>query len=576
MTDPTTGPTPDELSAEIVIVGGGMGGISAALAALNMGHSVIITEPTSWLGGQLTSQLVPTDEHLFIETTGANRSYREFRAQLRDYYRRHLPLTPEAAADPRLNPGAAWVSPIAVDPRVAVAVIDAELMPYRVNGQLTVMKETRPLAATTNSDFVTSITVYSARRGCELTLRADYFLDASELGDLLPIAGIEHVSGRESQSDTGEPNAAATADPTDMQGVTWCFAVDHIDGANFTIDPPARYDFFRNWAPAHRHGIPVLDWRAGISPDGTARRTYRLNINPDDDPFAIDLDHRHMGLTPDLWTYRRIAARRQFRPGFLASDITIVNWPMNDYVGGPLFGVDDAQTHWEDAKQLSMSLLYWLQTEAPRPDGGTGWPGLRLRPDIAGTEDGLAMMPYVRESRRIRALKTVVEQEVSATLRGDRGAVRYPDSVGTGHYYWIDRHPSTAGTTWKGDIPHPFEIPLGALIPRSYRNVIATGKNIGTTQITNGCYRLHPVEWSIGEAAGALTAFCLQNDTEPHAVAQTPRLFGDFRGTLTRRGVQLHWPAGMLWSAEEELEAQRSQSRSAVRSAGFVAHDPGS
>lgn len=98
-------------------------------------------------------------------------------------------------------------------------------------------------------------------------------------------------------------------------------------------------------------------------------------------------------------------------PGFLANDITIVTWPMNDYVGGPLFGVD-AAAHWDGAKQLSMSLLYWLQTEAPSPDGGTGWPGLRSRPDIAGTEDGLAMMPYIRESRRIRAFKTVIEQEV--------------------------------------------------------------------------------------------------------------------------------------------------------------------
>lgn len=549
----------DELTADVVIIGGGMGGVSAALAALDAGRSVIITEPTRWLGGQLTSQLVPTDEHFFIETTGANRSYRKFRSDLRDYYRSHLPLTAQAAADPRLNPGAAWVSPISVDPRVAVAVIDAELMPYAVNGQLTVLMETRPVAATTDGDLVTSITVCSSRTGRASTLAAGYFLDASELGDLLPLAAIEYVSGRESQSDTGEPNAAPTADPTDMQGVTWCFAIDHIPGADFTIDRPAEYDFFRDWTPAHRHGIPVLDWRAGINPDGTARRTYRLNINPDDDPFAIDLDHRHMGLSPDLWTYRRIAARRQFRPGYLASDITIVNWPMNDYVGGPLFGVEDAQAHWDGAKQLSLSLLYWLQTEAPRPDGGTGWPGLRLRGDIAGTDDGLAMMPYVRESRRIRALKTVVEQAVSVSLRGDRGAERYPDSVGTGHYYWIDRHPSTAGTTWKGDIPHPFEIPLRALVPQRCRNVIAAGKNIGTTQITNGCYRLHPVEWSVGEAAGALTAFCLQNNTEPHAVAQTPRLSAEFQDMLTRRGVQLHWPTGMLWSADEEMEIQRAQ-----------------
>ncbi len=50
-----------------------------------------------------------------------------------------------------------------------------------------------------------------------------------------------------------------------------------------------------------------------------------------------------------------------------------------------------------------------MQTEAPQPDGGTGWLGLGLRPDVMGTRDGLAMAPYVREARRIRALTTIVE-----------------------------------------------------------------------------------------------------------------------------------------------------------------------
>jgi hypothetical protein len=45
---------------------------------------------------------------------------------------------------------------------------------------------------------------------------------------------------------------------------------------------------------------------------------------------------------------------------------------------------------------------------------------------------------------------------------------------------------------------------LGALIPIRMENLLPAAKNIGTTHITNGCYRMHPVEWNIGEAAGAL------------------------------------------------------------------------
>ncbi len=39
-----------------------------------------------------------------------------------------------------------------------------------------------------------------------------------------------------------------------------------------------------------------------------------------------------------------------------------------------------------------------------------------------------------------------------------------------------------------------FQIPPGALIPRRIENLLPACKNLGTTHITNGCFRLHPVE----------------------------------------------------------------------------------
>ena len=62
--------------ADVVIIGSGLGGCAAAIAALRNGFKVVMTEATDWIGGQLTSQGVPPDEHRWIETTGANRSYR--------------------------------------------------------------------------------------------------------------------------------------------------------------------------------------------------------------------------------------------------------------------------------------------------------------------------------------------------------------------------------------------------------------------------------------------------------------------------------------------------------------------
>jgi NADPH-dependent 2,4-dienoyl-CoA reductase/sulfur reductase-like enzyme len=46
-----------ELATDMLIVGGGLGGVAAALAAVRLGRAVILTEPTDWLGGQLTAQM---------------------------------------------------------------------------------------------------------------------------------------------------------------------------------------------------------------------------------------------------------------------------------------------------------------------------------------------------------------------------------------------------------------------------------------------------------------------------------------------------------------------------------------
>ena len=72
----------NELHCDILIVGAGLGGVAAALAALRLGKSVILTEETDWIGGQMTAQAVPPDEHPWIETTGCTASYRRLRENI--------------------------------------------------------------------------------------------------------------------------------------------------------------------------------------------------------------------------------------------------------------------------------------------------------------------------------------------------------------------------------------------------------------------------------------------------------------------------------------------------------------
>src|SRR6266567_3020979 len=78
-----------EFRCDVAVIGGGVGGCAAALAAARNGMRVILTEETDWIGGQLTSQAVPPDEHAWIESFGCTRAYRDYRERVRDYYRRN-------------------------------------------------------------------------------------------------------------------------------------------------------------------------------------------------------------------------------------------------------------------------------------------------------------------------------------------------------------------------------------------------------------------------------------------------------------------------------------------------------
>ena len=528
------------LNADLIIAGGGLGGCASALAALRNNLSVIMTEETDWIGGQITQQGVPPDEHPWIETYGATQLYRDFRNAVRDYYKIHYPLTETARAKKYLNPGDGSVSKLCHEPRVALAVLNALFAPFISSGKLTLLLEHKVTAAEVKGNQVHALEVLSFRSKQKITLSAPYFVDATELGDLLPLTGTEFVTGAEAKGETQELHASEKADPNNNQAFTVCFAIDYVPGENHVIEKPREYDFWKNFVPKMKKPWSGKLLDLAYSNPKTLEPKL-LGFHPEGIATGDKLN---------LWNYRRIISKDNFLKGTYTGDITIVNWPQNDYFLGNLIGAGekDFAKHFERGKQLSLSLLYWLQTEAPLPDGGKGWPGIRLRKDIMGTEDGMAKYPYVRESRRIKAVFTVKEEHVGAENRalitgqkdGNKAAFFY-DSVGVG-YYHIDLHPGTTGDNYIDFGSLPFQIPLGALLPKRMENLLPANKNIGTTHITNGCYRLHPVEWSIGEAVGLLVKYVLEKKTTPHAVRENRELLTDFQNFITKQGIETQWP----------------------------------
>jgi hypothetical protein len=304
----------------VLIVGGGLGGCAAAMACASLGvPTLLAADPDEWLGGQLTAQAVPPDEHRWIEQQGCTRRYRLLRDSIRDFYRRYYPLTDAARAEPYLNPGGGWVSGLCCEPRVALHVLEGMLAYPQMRGNLGIWRMF-PIDADTDGDRIRGVLFQLPEQPANYFVEADYILDATETGELLPIAGVEFVTGAESQRDTGEPHAKPEAEPHNMQAFTWCFAMGYDPDGDYVGSKPRDYDFWKAYQPPFWHA-PFFSW---------------TDVNP------ITLEPRRLSLfgedgTPAMFRYRQIVNPDLYPPDRAPRPVTIVNWPQNDYFLGNLY-----------------------------------------------------------------------------------------------------------------------------------------------------------------------------------------------------------------------------------------------
>src|SRR5262249_32675421 len=148
---------------------------------------------------------------------------------------------------------------------------------------------------------------------------------ATELGDLLPATRTEFVTGSESWRDHQEPHAPDTRRPHNHQAFTVCFAVDHVEGEDNTIEKPNGYDFWRKYEPRLTPAWQgnLLSWETSAPSTLTPRE------------MGFDPTGPTPNVPPTLWTYRRIVAAANVIGG---SDVCLVNWPQNDFLLSNLFG----------------------------------------------------------------------------------------------------------------------------------------------------------------------------------------------------------------------------------------------
>lgn len=436
---------------QLLIIGGGASGTTAAIQAARMGVKTLLIEETDWLGGMLTSAGVSAIDGNHNMPSGL---WGEFRKKLYDHYG-----GPKAVET-------GWVSNTLFEPAVGNRI----LKEMAVNPNLTIWYRTvwKNIIRIGNR-WKVEVSV----KGKAVTVNADMMIDATELGDVMAYLQVPYRLGMDSRFDFGESFAPEKANGI-IQDMTYVAILkDYGKDADRTISKPEGYrpEIFEHSCdvadPASKDNIPVIDCNKMI--------TY----------------------------------------GKLPNGKYMINWPKhgNDiYLNIVEKSAKDRAVDLKEAKLHTLRFVYYLQTVM-------GFKNLGLADDEFPTKDNLPMIPYYRESRRLDALTMLTLPYVAQPYEQSKPYYRTGVIVGD---YTIDHHhlknPDAPAIDFvKIKVP-AYNVPLGALIPKTAKGLIIAEKSIGASNIVAGATRLQPVVLGIGQAAGALAAIAIKRSVEPAEV----------------------------------------------------------
>lgn len=526
----------DALSCSILVVGGSTAAYSATLAALQMQIDVCLVQPQKVVGGQFTAQALPASddgdllkEKASLYTVDGERFAISKTQRLFRERQRELQLV---AGRKDFNPGGGWVSPFATTPVVAATALNEALVPYLANGRLKLIPYAEPVQVNFDTSGprrrVTGVVFQDGKTSNRFTVSAKVTLEATDLGDLLEVGEIESRVGQEAQHETGEAILPTDARPQCQQSITFGVLVECTEpGKGVPIGKPEGYD--RDpWLNLHE--FTGRFW----TKDG-AGSWQKWDFFSD---FGI-------------FRYRRLLRAHGYEKKVRPGDVSVINWGTssepdrpfccgNDYRPGRLVGVsrEERQKHIQRARDRTRAYIHYLQTH--------GVPDLKPRGDLTWTPDGIALEPYIREARRGVALTTIRHEDVAESFYPNTARARcFDDTVGIGQYHYLDLH----GNDEKGHVSPrgkdvvalPFSLPLGSLVPVNTDGLILSAKSLGTTHITNAAYRMHPMEWAIGEASGYLAVFSLWTGREPRALATDKTQIRKIQGFMARNGIPIFW-----------------------------------
>ena len=473
------------MTADICVYGATPSGIAGALAATKEGCSVLLIEPTDWVGGTVSGGIARTDVDEGVSKAAVVGFADEFFGAIaRDgYYQTQNNF---------------WVHSYNGEPSINLAFLKRFLVQHHIH----------PIVnAKLQSVQVNDRTIVAAAFDRVGVVEARLFIDASYERDLLAEAGCSYFIGREANAVYGESHNGVR----DLNKSASQFP-DGISPYVVAGDPASGLLPFVSAASLPSVGsqdgrVEAFCYRLVLTND----KSNKLPIpEPRDyDPLKYELLGRAIaaGLKANAMTDLFMLTDLQNQSKFDTNSqgpisLDYVSPECTEYVSASWSRREQIL---ENIKDYTLGLFKWIEADArvasslKRSVASYGFCA-----DEFGTQAGFSPQLYIRESRRL--IGDFVMNENHMTL-----ANGFTDEVAFG-YYTVDTHPVQnviAEGQVKNEGPNTFNPPVGYKIP--YRVLLPK-----TTECTNllvtfcvsashvafSSMRVEPVLMALGQAAG--------------------------------------------------------------------------
>lgn len=283
--------------------------------------------------------------------------------------------------------------------------------------------------------------------GKQVTVKAQVVVDATETGDVAAKAGAKFNVGFDSRKSTGEAIAPEEANPL-IEEITWIAVVkDYGAGTDHTLDKPEGYN------AADYASLKGKDIKQMLAGSKLPNDKYMVKLAANSFPVTV----------------------KDLEP-------------------------ENRKAFYKKARLHTLGLIYFMQTEM-------GAKNLGIDPKEFGSADGLAYIPYIRETRRAVGLITMTMNEISTPY--DNATKLYRTSIGVGDASPGQHYAAGSGAPKVDYPPMPgYSIPMGAVVLRDIDNLLVTEKAMSTTHLVNASSFYPSVQMTLGQGAGTVAAWC--------------------------------------------------------------------